>query len=367
VTGGSASGTPVNYGGALSGAGSLVGGLAQGGTVGDLNAATGAAKLGGALTGNQSIGLIGGIGGNALGVYSGLERGGPLGYTGAALSGISGANGVDKLLNGSGFLSGTEGAALGGAGDILGIVNGVKQGGLSGYGSAALNAYQLYNAAAPLAYGLSNGATLADIAADADAGAAGAAGAGSALAAAGPIGLALAGGLIWEQGITAKGNDPNDAITNVGQGQSLTTTPGGYQGLRTGNLIVASGAGGSGPGAAQAYLAGANGKQIPLGSTGTQIVQYAASQLGDNPANMSSITYNPNAGATDMTTLQGSLVGTGGSFAQPSGWGGTNMSAQQVSNSLSGLYNSTGGQSAWGTSFSGWLQQLAGSAAGFSM
>jgi hypothetical protein len=100
------------------------------------------ASNGGSTLGN--IGAAAGIGGNFLNVASGLQRGGVAGDTGAALSAIKGANSVDQLATGSGFLSSGASGALGAAGGALGIYNGLQQGGVRGDLSAAIGAAQLY-------------------------------------------------------------------------------------------------------------------------------------------------------------------------------------------------------------------------------
>jgi len=71
----------------------------------------------------------------ALGVYNGIRQGGVAGYGGAAL-------GANKALNAAGGY-GSSNPMLGAAGNVLGIYNGVKQGGVAGYGGAAVNAAEL--------------------------------------------------------------------------------------------------------------------------------------------------------------------------------------------------------------------------------
>jgi hypothetical protein len=160
------------------------GGSSSGGSsgLGDTGQIIGAAKLGGSLTGNSGLSTAAGLAGNALAIYSGLKQGGVAGYAGAGISGLTAANKVDSLATGSGFLSGGEAAGLGAAGSALGLYNGIKQGGVAGYGSAAINAAQLYGAAS---------------AADTAAGGAGFAGGAAAGSAAGlialPVGVAMYG------------------------------------------------------------------------------------------------------------------------------------------------------------------------------
>jgi hypothetical protein len=100
------------------------------------------ASSGGSMLGN--IGAVAGIAGNAMGAYSGLQRGGVAGDTGAALSAIKGANSVDQLATGSGFLGSGASGALGAAGGALQIYNGLQQGGVQGDLSAAMGAAQTY-------------------------------------------------------------------------------------------------------------------------------------------------------------------------------------------------------------------------------
>jgi hypothetical protein len=125
------------------------------------------------------------IGSGALNVYNGVRSGTPTGYAGAALSGISTANRADQLATGSGFLSKGAGAGLGAAGDVLGIYSGIKQGGLAGYGGAAIDAAKLYGAASTYLGG----------SAAAGAGAAGAGAAGAETAAAAGGGAAAGSGI----------------------------------------------------------------------------------------------------------------------------------------------------------------------------
>jgi hypothetical protein len=79
--------------------------------------------------------------GSALGVIGGLKAGG---VTGDAAAGISAAR-LGANLGAFGSASGEVGAIAGGAGNVLGIVSGLERGGVSGYGGAALNAAQLGN------------------------------------------------------------------------------------------------------------------------------------------------------------------------------------------------------------------------------
>lgn len=62
-----------------------------------------------------------------------------------ASSGISGFNAVQSLRGGQ-QLSGGLTTGIGLAGNVLGVINGIQQGGLEGYGSAAFNGYQGYQA-----------------------------------------------------------------------------------------------------------------------------------------------------------------------------------------------------------------------------
>jgi hypothetical protein len=76
-----------------------------------------------------------GMAGGALNVYNGIRTGGVAGYGGAAL-------GANKVLNSAGGY-GSSNPYLGAAGNVLGIYSGVKQGGVAGYGGAAVNAAEL--------------------------------------------------------------------------------------------------------------------------------------------------------------------------------------------------------------------------------
>jgi hypothetical protein len=86
--------------------------------------------------------------GDAYGVYNGLRRGGAAGYAGAALSGVGLVNNAARATTGSPLYdtSGGVGQGIGEAGNVLGIYNGIRQGGVAGYGGAAVNAAQLGSA-----------------------------------------------------------------------------------------------------------------------------------------------------------------------------------------------------------------------------
>jgi hypothetical protein len=217
----SQSGGGLNYGGALSGAGDIAGGLARGGVGGGLQAASGAGRVAGSF-GNGTAGIAGNLAGNIGGIVSGVNRGGVLGYGGAGLSAAGAANNVSKLAGNGPLYSGGVGAGLGLAGNALGIVNGIKQGGVFGYGSAALNGYQGYNTAMGL-YNASQAGSAAG-AAGAGSGTAAGAGAGSLAAglsgAAGVVGIAAYGagtqpvdygGKYWDgvyNALTSPSSDP---------------------------------------------------------------------------------------------------------------------------------------------------------------
>lgn len=147
---GSAAGSVLNFLGtspAASTASSVAPATATSGTsgVGDAGLAVSAGKLGGSLTGCSTLSTAAGLAGNALAIYNGVKQGGVAGYGGAALAGVTAANKINSLTTGSGFLSSGAAAGVGAAGNLLGIYSGIKQGGVMGYGSAALNAVQLYN------------------------------------------------------------------------------------------------------------------------------------------------------------------------------------------------------------------------------
>lgn len=166
--------------------------------IGDVQNGISAGSLGNRLLGSSGSSTLGtslGAAGDFLSMYNGLQRGGAAGYAGAALSGIKGANAVDSLATGSGFLSSGAAAGIGAAGDVLGIYNGIKQGGALGYGSAALDAYNLYGAASSF---LGAGSSAAGAAGSGAAGAAApalGAVAGGISAVAAPVGVALEGAM----------------------------------------------------------------------------------------------------------------------------------------------------------------------------
>lgn len=107
----------------------------------------------------------------ALNIYQGLNRGGVSGYGSAAVNAAS-------LSNKLGM---TNIPYVGPAGNVLGIYNGIKTGGVAGYTNAAINGAQLYSAA-----------SAADVAAG-GAGFAGAGAAGAAGVASLPLAMAMYG------------------------------------------------------------------------------------------------------------------------------------------------------------------------------
>lgn len=107
---------------------------------------------------------------NALGIINGLRRGGISGYGGAAIN-------AGTLAAKAGALPSSASQYLGPVSDVLNIYNGVKQGGVLGDANAALGAAQLAGSAANIYAG----------------GAAAAQAAGGATAAASSVGAAAAG------------------------------------------------------------------------------------------------------------------------------------------------------------------------------
>lgn len=99
------------------------------------NVGSGLTKDVGAL--GQYSNTLGGVG-NAAGVVGGIDQGGVSGYGKAAVNSGSLASRLGLLGKNSGVSQG-----IAGAGNALGIYNGVQQGGVSGYGNAAVNAAQL--------------------------------------------------------------------------------------------------------------------------------------------------------------------------------------------------------------------------------
>jgi hypothetical protein len=267
-TGCNNNGSGVNYGGTLSGAGSFLGGLETGGAKGGVQAASGLARAGGALSGNSSLSTAGSLGGNVLGIYNGLERGGPAGYAGAAISGVSAANNADTLATGAGFLSGGAAAGLGAAGDVLGIYNGIKQGGAMGYGGAAVDAAQLYGAASS-----------ADVAAG-GAGFAGA-GAGSALAGlAAPGGIFLAAAIGMGDVFAHQGSSSEDIAGNLNRGAAYYNTL--AAGTANGTTALPYGINGRSPAAGTQKIFGLASQQPMTASQLSGIYSKAAS--GDTEA-----------------------------------------------------------------------------------
>lgn len=122
----------VNQGGA-GGAGSALRGL---GSLSNTAAKFNPGGYGGALS---SLGNYAGGAGNAAGVLSGVQQGGVGGYGSAAIN-------AGQLANRAGAFGSDAGAAgqgLGAAGAGLGVYQGIQQGGAAGYGKAAANAGEL--------------------------------------------------------------------------------------------------------------------------------------------------------------------------------------------------------------------------------
>src|ERR1043166_5100527 len=99
----------------------------------------------------QYSNTLGGVG-NAAGVIGGIQQGGVGGYGSAALNAANLASRTGAL----GQYTKAANPYLAGAGNALGIYNGIKQGGVGGYGNAAVNAAQLGSRAG--AFGSASGA-----------------------------------------------------------------------------------------------------------------------------------------------------------------------------------------------------------------
>lgn len=126
----------------LSNASNLYQGANAGGTQGAARALTGS---GGLLTAGanylqapqlQGIGTALGGAGNAAGIAAGIEQGGVSGYGGAAIN-------AGQLAGRAGLGSPQMNQDVGDLGNALGIYKGIQQGGVSGYGGAAINAAKL--------------------------------------------------------------------------------------------------------------------------------------------------------------------------------------------------------------------------------
>lgn len=85
--------------------------------------------------------------GDVLGIYNGARRGGLTGYGGAALAGAGLANSASVAAGNGPLFNSDTNQALGAAGNVLGIYNGIKQGGVAGYGGAAVNTAALASSA----------------------------------------------------------------------------------------------------------------------------------------------------------------------------------------------------------------------------
>lgn len=121
----------------------LATGINRGGTQGAQAALQGAAGLSHALPSAPELqgvtNTLGGAG-NALGILNGVEQGGVGGYGSSALNAtaLAGRSGLfDPATNQ------TLNSTAGGLNNALGIYRGIQQGGVGGYGGAAVNAAQL--------------------------------------------------------------------------------------------------------------------------------------------------------------------------------------------------------------------------------
>lgn len=140
----------------------LYGGLARGGALGDIQAGAAGARLatGGGLvtgTGAQELGGAAGALGGAAGIYTGLKQGGISGYGSAAVGALRGAQGVATAV------SGFEGGAAAGGADAANLAGSL--GSVAGYVAAPL---ALYN----FAKNWQSGSTGSDTLGGAEAGAA---------------------------------------------------------------------------------------------------------------------------------------------------------------------------------------------------
>jgi hypothetical protein len=99
------------------------------------NAGAGLTKNAGAL--GQYSSTLGGVG-NAAGIATGIDKGGVSGYGSAAVNAGNLAGKLGLIDKNSALNSG-----VGDAANVLGVYNGIKQGGVGGYGGAAVNAAQL--------------------------------------------------------------------------------------------------------------------------------------------------------------------------------------------------------------------------------
>ena len=371
---GSAAGSGLNFLGtspAASTASSAAPATATSGASGvsDAGLAVSAGKLGGSLTGSSTLSTAAGLAGNALAIYNGVKQGGVAGYGGAALAGVTAANKIDSLATGSGFLSSGAAAGVGAAGNLLGIYSGIKQGGVMGYGSAALNAVQLYNnvntvvnayegGAASTAAAAGSTAAAADTATAADTAAA----AGSTAASAIPVvGAAIALGT----DVATANRFGNEGLTLSGKlapGQSMTTTPTGGAELLQGNLGEGLGMNTNlGEGT---YFQDVGGKQTSLGATTSGQLRTLGDELLANPTQAGQLTYDKTVTPAQMQAamtglgssqqqLEGNAFGIGSSAA-----GNAPNQMANISTMASDLYNSTGGAKGWGTSFAGFTTDL---------
>jgi hypothetical protein len=165
-----------------------------------------------------SLGSAASYGAGALGVAAGLQQGGAVGDTKAAL-------GATQLAGKAGLVSPDASTGASGLMGALGIYSGIKQGGVTGGLGAAAGAGQIAGAANAYAISSATAAATAGGASAADAAASGAAASSPALAAAGKVAAPLAAALslynevnTWQSGATG-----TDALSGAETGAAVGT------------------------------------------------------------------------------------------------------------------------------------------------
>jgi hypothetical protein len=257
--------------------------------------------------------------GTVYGIGQGLQTGGVKGDTAAAL----GAAGLANQVNpGLGVGTGTQvGGALGAAGGALGLINGIQQGGVSGYGGAAIG-------------GLKAGAGVATMAGDT--------GLASSLGnAAGAIAIPLS--LYNFASNWQSGNTSSDAIQGAEAGATIAGPWGALAGAAIGAASSAFGPGETDPEQYEAnnYIdafnaGGTKAAQAEMAQAGVSTAGLAArtkpgmSQLNDdgtNGVNAQLQKLGANATAEQAARVQGSDAAVAGA------------NASQTFGALSGLFD----------------------------
>jgi hypothetical protein len=320
------------------------------------------------LFGSAGTGLS--TAGSLYNIASGLQSGNPLGVAGASL----GAAGLANKAGAFGSNASTASSALGGLSGVLGLASGLEQGGVQGYGKAAVGALQagasaanlagdtavagdLGSAAGALAVPLSvysaatgwkQGNYVGNTLSDAEAGAA----IGSVIPGIGTAIGAIVGGVVGLGTTLLKGQHTEDNITDVGPNQSVIKLQSGNSALQEGG--VALGAGSSrGQGSGQWFMVPSSTTTAPNGTqlqAGTPLALSSQASQGIQQLMDGKNAYSPTVtnGTPDFSKLISAYN------SNPTN--ATGKSTPQLG--VVQLYNQYGGQEGWGQSFGDWLNSM---------